>query len=74
MAVAAAIPAVVVPELSEGHRDFAENQRGVTYEEILMPYLMGATEIDIVDPYVRTFHQARNLMELLELIVVEASG
>lgn len=54
--------------LTEGHRDFAENQRGVTYDEILMPYLRGATEVDIVDPYVRTFHQARNVMELLELI------
>ena len=68
VAVVTAAPAAAVPELSPGHREFAENQRGVTFEEILMPYLTGATEIDIIDPYVRTFHQARNLMELVELI------
>ena len=29
-------------------------------------YLLGATEITITDPYIRRFHQARNLMELIE--------
>jgi ATP-dependent Lon protease len=56
--------------LFEGHRDFQENQRGVSYEELLLPYLSGATEITITDPYVRQFHQARNLMELLEALAV----
>ena len=54
------------PELFEGHREFQENQRGVSYDTLLVPYLRGATEITIVDPYVRMFHQARNLMELIE--------
>ena len=52
--------------LFEGHREFQENQRGVSYDTLLLPYLRGATEITIVDPYVRQFHQARNLMELIE--------
>ena len=54
--------------LFEGHRQFQENQRGVSYETLLLPYLRGATEIAIVDPYIRQFHQARNLMELIEML------
>ncbi len=56
------------PTLVVGHRDFQENQRGVSYDKIILPYLADATEIAITDPYIRMFHQARNLMELLESI------
>lgn len=61
----------VAVELFEGHRDYAENQRGVSYETILLPYLRGATEIDVHDPYVRQPHQGRNLVELLALLASE---
>jgi ATP-dependent Lon protease len=54
------------PELFQGHRQFQEGQRGVAFDSLLVPYLRGATQITIVDPYVRMFHQARNLMELVE--------
>lgn len=54
------------PELFQGHREYQEGQRGVSYDELLVPYLRGAAQITIVDPYVRMFHQARNLMELIE--------
>jgi ATP-dependent Lon protease len=53
-------------ELFEGHRDYQEGQRGVSYDSLLVPYLRGATKITIIDPYVRLYHQARNLMELVE--------
>ncbi|WP_163541999.1 BREX system Lon protease-like protein BrxL [Occultella kanbiaonis] len=56
--------------LFEGHREFQENQRGVSFENLLLPYLSGATEITVTDPYVRQFHQARNLMELVEALAV----
>jgi ATP-dependent Lon protease len=52
----------------EGHREFQENQRGVSYETLLLPYLRGATEITIVDPYIRLPHQGRNLVDLLGLL------
>jgi ATP-dependent Lon protease len=58
-------------ELFEGHRDYAENQRGVSYETLLLPHLRGATTIDLHDPYVRQPHQGRNLVELLALIAGE---
>lgn len=60
--------APVDEELFEGQRDFAENQRGVSYETLLLPYLRGATEIELHDPYIRMNHQGRNLVELLALI------
>ncbi|WP_270886875.1 BREX system Lon protease-like protein BrxL [Pedococcus sp. 5OH_020] len=56
--------------LFEGHRELQENQRGVSYETLLLPYLAGASEITIVDPYIRQFHQARNLMELIEALAL----
>ncbi len=58
------------PTLFEGHRQYQENQRGVSYEALLIPYLRGATEITITDPYIRQFHQARNLMELIETLAL----
>jgi ATP-dependent Lon protease len=45
-----------------------ENQKGISFDELLGPYLKGAAKITITDPYIRLFHQARNLMELLETI------
>ncbi|GLW94047.1 BREX system Lon protease-like protein BrxL [Actinokineospora globicatena] len=54
--------------LFQGHREYQEGQHGVSYDELLVSYLQGASRITIVDPYVRMFHQARNLMELIEAI------
>lgn len=56
------------PPLFEGHREFQENQRGVSYEALLLPYLRGANEITIIDPYIRAPHQGRNLVDLLGLL------
>ena len=55
-------------ELKEQHLTFQENQRGVSFDKLLGPYLKGAGKITITDPYIRLFFQARNLMELLETI------
>jgi ATP-dependent Lon protease len=60
------VQAIPEPELFQGHRDYQEGQRGVSFDSLLVPYLRGASQITIVDPYVRMFHQARNLMELVE--------
>ena len=57
-----------VPET--GHRTFLENQKDVSFGRLFGNYLYGATKIEIQDPYIRTFHQCRNVMELIELLVV----
>ncbi len=57
------------PELlKEQHLTFQENQRGVSFDSLFGAYLRGASKIVVTDPYIRLFHQARNLMELLETI------
>lgn len=61
--------APIIEEPKEGHLIFQENQKGVTFEKLFGPYLKGATKITITDPYIRKFHQAKNLMELLEVLV-----
>ncbi|MDA3971825.1 MAG: BREX system Lon protease-like protein BrxL [Desulfobulbaceae bacterium] len=52
----------------EQHLVIQENQKGISFDGLFGPYLKGATKITITDPYIRLFHQARNLMELLETI------
>ena len=54
--------------LKEQHLVFQENQRGVSFDRLFGPYLAGAKRIVVTDPYLRMFHQLRNLMELMETI------
>lgn len=56
------------PGLKEQHLVFQENQRGVSFDNLFGPYLAGASRLTITDPYLRMFHQQRNLMELLETV------
>lgn len=51
-----------------GHVVVPENTRGWSYRRLFADYLRGAQRIEIRDPYVRLFFQARNLMEFLQLI------
>lgn len=53
-----------------GHITFAENQKGVSFDTILGPWLDGASVITLTDPYIRVYHQMRNLMELLEVLAL----
>jgi ATP-dependent Lon protease len=54
--------------LKQQHLVIEENQKGISFDELFGPYLKGASEIIITDAYIRKFHQARNLMELLETV------
>lgn len=54
----------------EGHRVFSENQKGVTFADLFWPWIEGATKIVVTDPYIRMFHQIRNVMEFIEIIAV----
>lgn len=56
-------------ELFEGFKAYRENQRGVSFEALFGPYLEGAKRVRIVDPYVRAFHQCRNVMEFVEVVL-----
>lgn len=52
-----------------GSVEIKENQIGISYAKVFGPYLVGAQRVDMVDPYIRMFHQARNLMEFFEVII-----
>ena len=54
--------------LKEQHVVVQENQKGISFDDLFGPYLKGAKKITITDPYIRKFHQVRNMMELLETI------
>lgn len=56
-------------EPEPGHKEFKENQRGVSFNALIAPYLKGSRHIKITDPYVRNFFQQRNLMEFLVSLV-----
>ncbi|WP_037424878.1 BREX system Lon protease-like protein BrxL, partial [Sinorhizobium sp. CCBAU 05631] len=58
----------------EGHKIFSENQKGVTFADLFWPWLEGATNIVVTDPYIRMFHQVRNLMEFIEMIAVRKAA
>ena len=62
-------PAPAEPLLKEKHITFKENQKGVSFDTLLGPYLRGATTITVTDPYIRLFYQVRNFMEFLETVV-----
>jgi ATP-dependent Lon protease len=55
-------------ELAPGQRIIRDNQTGISYKSLFGDYLIGATEINIIDPYVRLPYQLRNFMELCKLI------
>ena len=57
------------PVLKEKHLTFQENQKGLSFDTLLGPYLKGATVITVTDPYIRLFYQVRNFMEFLETVV-----
>lgn len=60
--------------LFEGTRWFEPGQRGVTYEDVLLPYLAKEPVLTIVDPHCKTFRQIRNLRELLLAVASHAGG
>ena len=61
-------PTSTIDNLQEGHVTVKENQRGVDFDKLFGPYVQGATKIVLTDPYIRIFHQARNLMEFIETV------
>ncbi len=60
---------LITDNLSEKHLTFQENQKGISFDTLLGPYLKGATKITVTDPYIRLYYQIRNFMEFLETVV-----
>jgi ATP-dependent Lon protease len=63
------VPEAGAIQPKEQHLTFQENQKGLSYDNLFRPYLLGAAEITLTDPYLRLFYQVRNLMEFVETLV-----
>jgi len=51
------------------HLVVKENQTGISYEKLFADYLREASRIEIVDPYVRRYHQVRNVLEFCDILL-----
>ena len=58
----------VKPLLQERHLVVPENAKGWSYRRLFGDYLVGAAQITVVDPYIRAFHQVRNMVEFLRMV------
>jgi ATP-dependent Lon protease len=61
-------PAVAKKTPIEGQQIIRDNQTGISYDLLFGDYLEGATEIKVIDPYVRLPYQLRNFMEFAQLV------
>jgi ATP-dependent Lon protease len=72
-AAAASQPAAAAPAADPGpqerHFTILYGDTGHTYESIIGPYLKGAAEITIEDPYIRLTHQVLNFLRFCEVVV-----
>ncbi len=66
-------PEPEIPELKEQHYTIFYGDMGFSYETVIGPYLKGAKEITIEDPYIRVTHQIQNLIRLCETVVKQAT-
>lgn len=55
-------------DLQEGQKIIRDNQTGISYNNLFGAYILGSTEIKVIDPYIRHPYQLRNFMELAKLI------
>ena len=57
------------PSPEEQHYTIHYGDLGYSYESLLMPYLIGAKEVEVEDPYIRANHQVRNFVRFCEAVI-----
>ena len=57
------------PELKEQHISVLYGATGYSYESLICPYLEGAKELTIEDPYIRSNHQIHNFVRFCETVI-----
>lgn len=62
-----------VSALQEQHFTILYGDTGHSYESILAPYLAGAKEVIVEEPYVRMVHQIQNFVRFCEAVVKQAT-
>jgi ATP-dependent Lon protease len=64
-----ATPVADKQEPQEQHFTIHYGATGYSYESIITPYLKGAREVIVEDPYIRAIHQVQNFVRLCETFV-----
>ena len=57
------------PKLSSKYVEVRENQRGVSYKTLFADYMRTAKKMTIIDPYIRATFQVDNLVDLIRTFV-----
>ena len=68
------IPQTNPVELAGGQKIIRDNQKGISYDLLFGSYLSGASDIQVIDPYVRLPYQLRNFMEFAKLVSEKKSS
>ena len=55
--------------MENDHLVVSENQKGISFDKLFGQHLKGVSQLTLTDPYLRVFHQIRNLMEFIETVV-----
>ena len=63
-----AVP-VQVPEAQEQHYTIRYGDAGYSYDAVFGPYLAGAEDIRVEDPYIRARHQIQNFVRFCETVL-----
>ncbi len=66
-------PSPLAAETQERHYTILYGDVGHSYESIFGPYLAGAKEITVEDPYIRELYQMQNFVRFCEAVVKYAS-
>jgi len=62
-------PAPAAPiVLAAGQKHVRDNQTGISYDNLFGAYLLGASNVKVIDPYIRLPYQLRNFMEFAKLL------
>lgn len=64
-----AIEAETKPEPEEQHFTIHYGDTGYSYESLILPYLQGAKQVEIEDPYIRANHQIHNFVRFCEAVI-----
>lgn len=62
-------PSTQSDHLQEEHIVFQENHTGASFDSLFGKYIAHSKVITLTDPYIRAFHQMRNLMEFVETVI-----
>lgn len=61
--------AAAEPELKEQHFSIHYGDTGHSFDSLIGPYLKGATEVHVEDPYIRLPHQIQNFVRFCETVI-----